>query len=93
MYSYDKIAKIRDHYLERFLYQHELKSLVTEKTCFKSISNPSCVDLFLTNSALSFQSTKTVSIGLKTDIVKNKPRIMNILAPGSFIGIQREFFT
>ena len=93
MYSYyDKIlltgdfnAEIHDNYLQSFLYQHELKSLVKEKTCFKSISNPSCIDLFLTNNALSFQNTKTVSTGLsdfhklvltvlKTSIVKNKPR-------------------
>ena len=71
--------------MESFLYQHEFKSLVKEKTCFISISNPSCIDLFSTNSALSFQSTKTISTGLsdfhelvltvlKTSIVKNKPR-------------------
>ena len=89
---YDKIwltgdfnVEIYDYYLESFLYQHELKSLVKQKTCFKSISNPSCVDWFLTNNALSFQSTETVSTGLpgfhklvptilKTSIVKNKPR-------------------
>ena len=93
MYSYnDKIlltgdinAEIHDDYLENFLYQHELKSLVKEKTCFKSTSKPSCIDLFLTNNALSFQSTKTASTGLsefhklaltilKTSIFKNKPR-------------------
>ena len=62
-----------------------LKVLLKKKTCFKSISNPSCIDLFLTNNALSFQSTKTVSTGLsdfhklvltvlKTSIVKNKSR-------------------
>ena len=53
-------GEIYDHYLEIFLYRHELKSLVKEKTCFKSISNPNCIDLFLTV--------------LKTSIVKNKPR-------------------
>ena len=93
MYSYyDKIlltrdfnAEVHDDYLESFLYPHELKSLVKEKTCFKSISNPSCIDLFLINNALSSQSTKTVSTGLpdfhklgltvlKTSIVKIKPR-------------------
>ena len=64
MYRYfDKIlltgdfnARIHDDYLESFLYQHKLKSIV-EKTCFKSISNLSCIDLFFTNKALSFQST------------------------------------
>ena len=55
------------------------------KKCFKSISNPRCIDLFSTNNALSFQSTKTVSTGLldfhkliltvlKTSIIKNKAR-------------------
>ena len=111
MYSYyDKIlltgdfnAEIYDHYLENFLYQHELKSLVKEKLCFKSISNPSCIDLFLRNNALSYQSTKTVSTGLsdfhelvltvlETSIVKNDHEkysieIVNILIPGSLIGI------
>ena len=78
-------AEIHDDYLENFLFQHELKSLVQEETYFKSISNPSCIDLFLTNNRLSFQNTKTVSTGLsdfhklvltvlKTSIVKNKPQ-------------------
>ena len=35
-----------------------------KKNCFKRISNPTCIDLFLTNNAFSFQSTKTVSTGL-----------------------------
>ena len=78
-------GKIYDHYLETFLYEHELKILVKEKTCFKSILNPNCIDLSLTNDALSFQSTNTVNIGLsdfhkliltvfKNSIVKNKPQ-------------------
>ena len=33
-------------------------------TCFKSTSNPSCIDLFVTNSSNSFQCTKTISTGL-----------------------------
>ena len=53
-----------EHYLETFLYQHELRSLVKEKTCFKSISNLSCRDLFSRNNAVSFQSAKTVRTGL-----------------------------
>ena len=31
---------------------------------FKNVSNPSCIDLFLTNSALSLQHTLTVSCEL-----------------------------
>ena len=70
--------------METFLYQNEFKILVKEKSCLKSVSNPGCIDLFLLNNALSFQSTKTVSTGLsdfhkllltvfKSSIVKNKP--------------------
>ena len=59
--------------------------LLKKKTCFKSITNPTCIDLFLTNSNLSFQHTETVSTGLsdfhmlvvtvlKTCFSKKKPR-------------------
>ena len=90
--NYEKIllvgdfnAQTTDQYLSSFLYQHELSSIVKESTCFKNVSNPSCIDLFLTNSALSFQHTLTVSCGLsdfhklvmtvlKTTFSKNKPR-------------------
>ena len=51
-------AEIYDHYLETFLYQHELKSLTQEETCFKSILNPSCIDLFLTSNALFIKALK-----------------------------------
>ena len=77
-------AQISDQHLSSFLYQHELSSIVKESTSFKNVSNRSCIDLFLTNSALSFQYTLTVSCGssdfyklvmtvLKTTFSKNKP--------------------
>ena len=50
--------------MDLFLYQHDMTSLVEEKACFKSIINPTYIDLFLTNSNLSFQHTETVSTGL-----------------------------
>ena len=50
--------------LNNFLYHCDAKNLVKEKTCFKSIDNPSCIDLFLTNSYRSFQHTTTVCTGL-----------------------------
>ena len=46
-------AEISEFCLDSFLYQHELKNLVKEKTCFKNVSNPSCIDLFLTYNSLS----------------------------------------
>ena len=53
--------------------------------CFRNVSNPSFIDLYLTNSALSFQHTLTISCGLsdyhklvltvlKIKISKNKLR-------------------
>ena len=53
--------------------------------CYKSINNPSCIDLILTNDSKSFQNTYTVSTGLsdfhkmslsviKTKFVKIKPK-------------------
>ena len=54
-------AEILEFCLDSFLYQQELKNLVKEKKCFKNVLNPSCIDLLLTNSALSFQHMETVS--------------------------------
>ena len=71
--------------MSSFLYQHNLKNLVKQKTCFKSTENPSCIDLFLTNCAHSFKNTNTISAGisdchkmvvtvLKTTFTKAKPK-------------------
>ena len=40
------------------------KNIVKEPTCFKSLTNPSCIDLVITNSSCNFQNTKAVSTGL-----------------------------
>ena len=55
-----------DHEIEisSFLNNHEAKNIVKEKTCFKSVLNPSCVDLFITNSPKSFQHTLSFPCGL-----------------------------
>ena len=55
-----------DHETEitNFLNNHEAKNIVKQKTCFKNILNPSCVDLFITNSPKSFQHTHSFSCGL-----------------------------
>ena len=50
--------------MNSFSYQHDMTSLVKERTCLKSITNPTCINLFLTNSNLSFKHTETVSTGL-----------------------------
>ena len=40
------------------------KNIVKEPNCYKSLSNPSCIDPVITNSSLSFQNTKAISTGL-----------------------------
>ena len=40
------------------------KNIVKEPTCYKSLSNPSCIDLVSANSSSSFQNTKAISTGL-----------------------------
>ena len=60
-------------------------SISQEKTCFKNPNNPSCIDLFITNSSGSFQHTTTLASGLsdchkmiltvlKTSFPKAKPK-------------------
>ena len=47
--------------LPQFLFQMNAKNIVKEPTCYKSLSNPSYIDLVITNSSSSFQKTKTLS--------------------------------
>ena len=74
--------------MDDFLTQHSAKSLVKEPTCFKSLDNPSCIDLFVTNSPQSFQNTTAVETGLsdfhkmsitvlKTTFPKVQPKIIH----------------
>ena len=92
MQNYDKFIFIGDFNAEEdevilgdFMELYDLKNLVKEKTCFKSVENPSCVDLFLTNCRRSFQNTNVISTGvsdchkmivtvLKTTFKKAKPK-------------------
>ena len=39
-------------------------NLITDPTCFKSIENPSCIDLMLTNRGRCFENSITLETGL-----------------------------
>lgn len=54
---------ISDKKLESFMNIHNMYSLIKEPTCFKSMTNPSCIDLFLTNRKYSFQNSQTFCTG------------------------------
>ena len=71
--------------LGNFMELYDLRNLVKGNTYFKSVQNPSCVDLFLTNCSNSFQNTIVLSTGisdchkmiitvLKTTFKKAKPK-------------------
>ena len=70
--------------LSDYIYEQNLKNIVSFPTCFKSVENPSTIDLFLTNKSKCFQNTIGVSTGLsdfhkmvatsfKMSFSKNKP--------------------
>ena len=66
---YDKYMLITD--LEKsercpsqFVFEMNAQNIVKEPTCFKSLSNPSCTDLVITNSSCNFQNTKAILTGL-----------------------------
>ena len=62
--SQDLNAQVGEPDIDIFLQDYEAKNIVKDKTCFKSIGNPSCVDLFITNPVNSFQHTKVICSGL-----------------------------
>ena len=55
---------VKEVSLHLFCNQYKLKSLNKDPTCYKNIDNPSCIDLLLTNSAKSHESTCTIETGL-----------------------------
>ena len=60
--------------MENFLETFGLSSLIHEKTCYKSLINPSCLDLFLINSrnviSAGLSDFHEILAVLKTTIVK-----------------------
>ena len=88
--QYDRILLIGDLNLEitekhitHFCDIYHLKYLDTEPICFKNISKPSCIDLFLTNCSKSLQDTQVLETGF-SDFHK-----MNITALKMFYAKQK----
>ena len=83
----DLNTEISDLFLEQFCASYNLKSLIKESTCFKSVDNPSCIDLILTKHPRCFQDSgvyetsisdlhKFTFTVLETYFQKAKPRII-----------------
>ena len=76
-----------NEYLDDFLDEFHAKNLVKDPTCYARPENPSCLDLFITNSYRSFQNTITISAGIsdchkmvltvmKSTFPKPQPRVI-----------------
>ena len=50
--------------LSKSLFEMNAKKIAKEPTCFKALSNPSCIDFVITNSSSNFQNTKAISTSL-----------------------------
>ena len=70
------------------MHHTNLKSLIKEFTCFKSVDNPSCIDLILINHPKRFQISGVYETGTsnfhkltftvhKTYFQKGKPKLSN----------------
>ena len=57
-------SEVSENEMSHFCGTYHFKSLLKEPTCFKNPQNPSCIDLFLTNSSRSFQNTKAIETGI-----------------------------
>ena len=57
-------ANVSESTLPSFCTFLKIKNLVKEPTCYKKLANPSRIDLFLTNRAISFHRTCVFETGL-----------------------------
>ena len=78
-------SEVSEEKMREFCDVFNLKSLISQPTCFKSILNPSCIDLILTNKAKCFQNSAVIETGisdhhklvvtvLKSAFKKKKPK-------------------
>ena len=56
--------EVEEQQIKDFCDNYSLKSLIRQPTCHKSPSNPTCIDLILTNALQKFQSTCVLVTGL-----------------------------
>ena len=76
--------EMEEQQIKAFCDNYGLKSLIRQPTCYESPSNPTCIDLIITNAPQKFQSTGVLETGLsdlhlKTVTVMRK--IFNKLKP------------
>ena len=79
---------IEEQHMKAFCDNYNLARLIKQPTCYKNPNNPTCIDLILSNTPRSFQSTCVIETGLsdfhlmtlavmKKRIRKFHPRLIN----------------
>ena len=61
---WDFNAETSNTTISEFCATYNLKNLIKEPTCFKSLENPTCIDLILTNRPKCFQNSNVFETGL-----------------------------
>ena len=57
-------SAVTEERMKEFCETYNLVNLIKDPTCYKSVDNPSSIDIMLTNKKLSFQNSMTVETGL-----------------------------
>ena len=73
-------SEIHESSLSIFCDTYNLKNITNEPTCYKTLLNPSTIDLILTNKRRSFQNTTTIETRL-SDHHKMKVTVMKQYFP------------
>ena len=60
----DLNTEVSNSFMEQFCASYNLKCLIKEPTCFKSVDNPSFIDLILTNHPKCFQNSGVYETGI-----------------------------
>ena len=57
-------SEMNEEHMKNFCETYNLTNLIKDPTCFKSVENPSCIDVMLTNRSGCFEDSKTIETGL-----------------------------
>ena len=57
-------SEMCEEHMKNFCETYNLTNLITDPTCFKSVNNPSCIDVMLTNRSACFENSTVIETGL-----------------------------
>ena len=57
-------SEMSEESMKNFCETYNLSNLITDPTCYKSIDNPSCIDVMLTNRSPCFENSTVIETGL-----------------------------